>query len=348
MNFTEQVIHLTNMHGISGDEYAVSEAARALLAPFVDSAEVDPFGNVIGRKSCGGPGAPTLLLDAHLDQVGFMVSGVTDEGFVRFVAISVDPRMLPGSELLVKTKNHGVLPGVVATLPPHLRPAGKKAADSYYDVAAMALDMGLPAEKAKQMIAPGDPVIFAGDTQRLQGDALCGRAMDDRACFACLLQVLELLDGRELGVDLIVLGSTREEVGLQGARDVANRENPDYAIALDVTHGKTPDSGEQVANEVAKGPVIAIGANSNPALANRVAEIARAKQIPYQLAAVGGSSGTNAWAMQTSGLGICTLVLSLPLKYMHSPVELIHTGDAENLARLVAEFIANFEGGAQS
>ncbi len=342
MELKDKIKKLTAAFGVSGDEYEASAVALELLTPYVDRAEIDKFGNVVGYKSCGVPGAKTLLIDAHIDQIGFLITQVTDGGFLRFMAMGVDPRMLLGSELMIKTRKHGKILGIVAAIPPHLQKAGDNGKSVPID--EMVIDIGMTGEQAKKVVNVGDFATFWGEGLELQGDALCGKAMDDRACFVCILHALELLKDKKLAVDLIILGSTKEEVGGHGARGVAWRENPEYAIAIDVCHGKTGDSVGQVETEMGKGPVITIGSNSRPNFARRVMEVARAKQVPYQVDAAGAATGTNAWPMQTVQRGICTLCISLPLKYMHSPVEVLRMSDVENVGKLIAEFAAQFDG----
>lgn len=342
MELKDKIKKLTDIFAVSGDEYGASKVAAQLLEPYVDQVEIDAFGNVIGYKACGVADAPTLLLDAHLDQIGFLVTQVTDEGFLRFVGMGVDPRMLPGSELLVKTQNHGIIPGIVATLPPHLQKPGDNTKSVPID--EMVLDIGMTGEEAKKVVRVGDYMTFALETYELMGDTICGKAMDDRACFVCILHAMDLLQGADLKVNLLVVGSTKEEMGGHGAQAVGYRTMPEYAIAIDVTHAKTGDSADQVFHELGKGPAITMGINSRPKFAKRMMEVARAKEIPYQVDVAAGPTGTNAWSYQPVQDGICTLVLSLPLKYMHSPVELIRLCDVENVGKLVAEFTKSFDG----
>ena len=342
MSLAETIRQLSGLMGVSGDEFAVSEAAARLLAPYVDEVETDSFGNVTGRKRCGLPNAPKLLLDAHIDQIGLFVTHITEEGFLRFVAPGVDQRMLPGSEIRLKTREGEELFGVVLAMPAQLqKPKERENSATSED---MLVDMGLTGLQAKRRIRVGDALTYVGGALDLDGGALTGPAMDDRACFACILYALELLQNQALAVDLIVTGSTREEAGLQGAREASWRERPDFAIAVDVCHGKTADTKDMLALEVGKGPVISVGANSLPELARMMMEIARAQQIPYQVEALGGFSGTNAWSMQTVQSGVSTLIVSLPLKYMHSPVELLSVKDAENTGKLLASFAGQFAG----
>lgn len=340
MELKDKIKRLTNAYGVSGDEFRVSEIAAELLRPYVDRVETDRFGNVTGYRSCGIEGAKKLLLDAHIDQIGFMVTEITDTGFLRFIGMGVDQRMLPGGELTVLTAK-GPIPGIVAALPPHLQKAGDN--KKSIPISDMVVDIGMTGEQAKKAVRVGDYMTFRGDTFELQGDHLCGRAMDDRACFCCILHALELLQGKELPVDLIICASTKEEMGGHGAQAVSYREMPDWAVAIDVCHARTGDAPE-VQPKLGDGPVITIGSNSRPKLAKKAMEVARAKEIPFLTDAAPAATGTNAWTMQMMQEGIATLVLSLPLKYMHSPVEVLRMKDVKNVGRLLAELTLSMDG----
>ena len=340
MELKDKIKRLTNAYGVSGDEFRVSEIAAELLRPYVDKVEIDRFGNVTGYRSCGIAGAKKLLLDAHIDQIGFMVTEVTGDGFLRFIGMGVDQRMLPGGELTVLTAK-GPIPGIVAAIPPHLQKAGDN--KKSIPISEMVVDIGMTGEQAKKAVRVGDYMAFRGDTFELQGDQLCGRAMDDRACFCCLLHALELLEGKSLPVDLIICASTKEEMGGHGAQAVSYREMPDWAVAIDVCHARTGDAPE-VRPRLGDGPVITIGSNSRPNLAKKAMEVARAKEIPYLTDAAPAHTGTNAWTMQMMQEGIATLVLSLPLKYMHSPVEVLRMQDVKNVGRLLAALTLSMDG----
>ena len=240
MELVNTIKSLTDRYGVSGDEFGVSAQAAELLRPYMDRVEVDKLGNVIGYRSCGKEGAKKLLLDAHLDQIGFVITEVLEEGFCRFIGMGVDPRMLLGSELTVLTKE-GPIPAVVSCIPPHLQKAGdnKKA----LPIEEMVLDLGMSGEKARETVRVGDYAAFAGEAFQLKNDLLCGKSMDDRACFVCILLALEELKDKKLDVDLIVLGSTKEEVGGHGARARAYLDAPDYAIAIAAPGTTSPKTG---------------------------------------------------------------------------------------------------------
>ena len=343
MEVKERLKTLCDAFGVVGAEDEAMQVAKDLLAPLCDSVEIDRFGNLIGRKSCGRPGAPRLMLDAHIDQIGFLVTEVAPGGFLRFMDIGVDQRMLIGSELTILPQSGGEYLGVVASTPPHLQTAGSASAAPA--VSDMVVDTGMTDERARQIFRVGDYMMFRGGMFGLLGDQVCGKAFDDRACFMCIVRALELLGDRPFGCDLVISGSTKEEIGLQGAGLAAYATEPDFAVALDVTHATTPDAaGGDNTYPAGKGPVISIGTQSNPRMARRMIELAREKSIPYLTDAVPMESGTNASSIQLTGCGIPTVVLSLPLKYMHTPAEVIRLGDLEKTAELLAEFIAAFSG----
>ncbi|MDE6590568.1 MAG: M42 family peptidase, partial [Oscillospiraceae bacterium] len=196
----------------------------------MDEVWIDRLGDVVGMRCCGKPGAKKLLLDAHLDEVGLTVVGI-ENGFLRFQGIGVDPRMLPDREVTVLTDPPML--GVVACLPPHVLSAEDR--EKAPKMEELFIDVGLGQEEAERRIPLGTPVVYKADFLHLGEHQLCGKAMDDRACFESLLRAVELLEGRKLNVDLYVVGSTREEVGGMGAKVVTQVLSPDYCVAVDVT-----------------------------------------------------------------------------------------------------------------
>ncbi len=332
---TEQVLEqLCAIGAPSGFERPAVEAARELLEPLVDEVWVDRLGNVVGVRRCGKPGAKKLLLDAHLDEVGLTVTGI-ENGFLRFAAMGVDIRMLPDREVTVLT-DPPVL-GVVACLPPHVLSAEER--EQAPKVEELFIDVGLGQEEAERRVPLGTPVVYRSNFVRLGERQVCGKAMDDRACFAALVRTMELLRGKELDVDLYVLGSTREEVGGMGAKVAAQALAPDFCVAVDVTFGRTPDTPKDEAYVMGGGPTVGIGPNCARWMARRLLETAERENVAVQKEVIEGNSGTNGWPMQIANEGIATAVVSIPLKYMHTPVEVVERGDIEGCARLLAAFV---------
>ena len=314
----------------SGFEGPAAAVAAELLRPLVDEVSIDRMGNVLGVRRSKTPGAPKLLLDAHLDEIGLIVTGVED-GFLRFRSIGgVDPRMLPGRELVVLTDPP--LRGLVAC------PAGGDE-DKSVPLNELYVDVGLSQKEAERAIPVGTPMVYRAGCFPLGEEQMCGKSMDDRACFVTLLRAAELLRDKELDVELHILGSTREEVSGAGAVVGTWAVAPDFCVAVDVTHGKTPDGPADKTFELGGGPAIGVGPNMTRWMTERMIAKAREHSIPYQLEIMSGHTGTNGWEMQISREGVATSVLSLPLKYMHTPVETLSLADMEGVAQLLAAFV---------
>lgn len=314
----------------SGFEGPAAAVAAELLRPLVDEVSIDRMGNVLGVRRSRTPNAPKLLLDAHLDEIGLIVTGVED-GFLRFRSIGgVDPRMLPGRELVVLTDPP--LRGLVAC------PAGGDE-DKSVPLSELYVDVGLSQEEAERAVPVGTPMVYRAGCFPLGEDQMCGKSMDDRACFVTLLRAAELLHDKELDVELHIMGSTREEVSGVGATVGTWAVAPDFCVAVDVTHGKTPDGPADKTFALGGGPAIGVGPNMTRWMTERMIAKAREHSIPYQLEIMSGHTGTNGWEMQISREGVATSVLSLPLKYMHTPVETLSLADMEGVAQLLAAFV---------
>ena len=316
----------------SGFEGPAAAVAAELLRPLVDEVSIDRMGNVLGVRRSKTPGAPKLLLDAHLDEIGLIVTGVED-GFLRFRSIGgVDPRMLPGRELVVLTDPP--LRGLVAC------PAGGDENKSV-PLNELYVDVGLSQEEAERAVPVGTPMVYRAGCFPLGEEQMCGKSMDDRACFVTLLRAAELLRDKELDVELHILGSTREEVSGAGAVVGTWAVAPDFCVAVDVTHGKTPDGPADKTFELGGGPAIGVGPNMTRWMTERMIAKAKEHGIPYQMEIMSGHTGTNGWEMQISREGVATSGLSLPLKYMHTPVETLSLADMEGVAQLLAAFVEN-------
>lgn len=331
---TEQILErLCAVGAPSGFEGPAARAAKQLLEPLMDEVWTDRLGNLIGVRRCGKPGAKKLLLDAHLDEVGLIVTGMKD-GFLRFMGNGVDSRMLPDREVMVLADPP--LLGVVACLPPHVLSAEDR--EKAPELKDLFVDVGLSQEEAQRRVPIGTPMVYRTDFTRLGERQVCAKALDDRACYAALLRAAKLLQGRELDVDLYILGSVCEEVGGVGAKVGAQALNPDFCVAVDVTHGRTPDSAKDESFVMGGGPAVGIGPNMARWMSRRLLDKAAAEGIPAQKEVMERSSGTNGWGMQIANEGVATAVLSIPLKYMHTPVEVVELSDIEDTARLLAAF----------
>lgn len=334
MDIGNTITELCSFAGPSGFEDNVAEKARELLTPYVDEVFTDTLGNVIGVKRCGRDNALRLLFDAHVDEIGFIITGY-EEGFLRFGCLGgIDPRMMPACGVMLMTEPP--IYGIIDTMPPHILKDGE--ADEAIKTEELYIDVGMSQEQAEKLIPLGTPGVYARGAKRFGENLICGKTMDDRACFSCLLRAAELLKDEELNVDLYIMASTQEEVGLRGAKAGAYGIAPDYAIAVDVGHAATPDCKTWETKKLGGGVVIGRGPNMNRNFTDGIISCAERNGIRYQIGVEpDGDSGTNTMVIQTTREGAATALLSLPLKYMHTPVEVISLEDAEGVAKLLAE-----------
>ncbi len=323
----------------SGFESPAADAAAELLRPLVDEVSIDRMGNVLGVRRSRTPNAPKLLLDAHLDEIGLIVTG-HEKGFLRFASLGgVDARMLPALEVTLLAPE-GPLPGVIDVLPPHV--LSPKDQEKHLAEDKLLIDVGLSQEEAQRRVPPGTPAVFAAPCGMLGEHRLCGKALDDRSCAAIVIQVMEQLRDEPLEVNVAVLLAAQEEVGCRGAVTGAYAVDPEAAIAVDVTHGSTPDAPAHKTFPLNGGAAIGVGPNMTRRISDRLAGLAREREIPFSLEAMGGHSGTDAWAIQTSREGVATGVVSLPLKHMHTPVEVMDLRDAQALVRLLCAWVETY------
>lgn len=337
MNLVQTLSDLCQVPAVTGFERAGAEAVVSLLAPLVDEVRIDKVGSVIGVRRCGRENARTVLLDAHLDQIGFVVTEVLDGGFLRFAPVGgIDPRMLLGGEVDILTDEP--LYGVISCTPPHLLKPGEE--DKAVPIHEMLIDTGLL--DAKTRVKVGTPIVFRQKMLQLSGDSITGKCLDDRAGVVSILYALEKLKETALAVDLAVLISVQEETSSLGAIAGGYALRPDYAIAVDVTHAKSPDAPDEF--EYGGGVAIGLGPNLNTALSKALIRTAKAEGMDYQLEVMEGFTGTNAWDLQIAGTGAATALLSIPLRYMHTPIETIKLSDLESVGDLIYHFLRTFDG----
>lgn len=330
MELFQTVSTLNQPCGPTGFEGPAARAAAELLRPWVDELEINATNTVVGVKHCGRENAPKIMLDAHLDEVGMIVSGY-EEGFLRFFTLGgIDPRVLPNRQVTVLTQPP--LFGIVTTAAPGMD------ADKAVPMKELYIDVGLSQSEAEERIPVGTPVSYKEGCYALEGGRVAGKSMDDRACFALLVETMKLLADTSLDADVYVVGSSREETDSTGAITTAYRIQPDYAVAVDVTFGKTLDASDE-GFELGCGPIIGCGPNIANWMFQRMKEKASALDLHYEVEVMAGSTGTNGWDIQVSREGIATAILSIPLRYMHTPLEVIQLSDITASARLLTAFV---------
>lgn len=334
MKITDSIKLLSNLHGVSGHEHAVADAVKRQFSNYCDRCDIDTMGNVIGIKKSKRPQGK-VMIEAHMDEVGLIITNIDEDGFLYFSAIGgIDPRILPAQEVVVHGRSR--IAGVIGAKPPHILSAEERKVTIPKD--KLYIDTGYGAEDVKRLVKVGDTVTMNNKTLFLLGDMVSTKAQDDRTSVAVIADVLAQLKGVDLPFDLYAVASVQEEVGLRGAGCAAYNINPDFAIAIDVCHGSSPDASENTFS-AGGGAVISKGPNIHPVLAEAVINIMKIKGIDYRLDIDGDDTGTDAAAIQIANSGVPTVLFSLPLKYMHTPVETASVADAQSTANAIARFL---------
>ncbi len=336
---TRQLLHeLSQGAGVSGYESGVSQILADYLSGSVDEIREDPLGNlVILKKGAGDEPRPKIMLAAHMDEIGLVVTKIEDRGFVRFAPMGgVDQRVLPGQEVIV----HGQvdLHGVVGAKPPHVQEPDE--AKNAYKMEDLFIDLALSTQRAQELVSVGDMVTLLREPVQLENERLAGKAMDDRAGVALMVEVLKHLQSMQHTADVYAVATVQEEVGLRGATVSTYGIVPDVGIAIDVGHGDMTGVPKADTIPLGQGPGIGYGPHVHPKLFDKLTEIATEWNIDYSVEVANTPGGTDAYAIQVTQAGIPTVLISLPLRYMHTPVETLDWGDVKKAGRLLALFIS--------
>ena len=328
--------------GLSGYEDSVAEIIFSKWTPLVDTINRGKLGSLHGfRHGTGKSPRPSVMVAAHMDAIGLMVTGIVD-GFLRLTDVGgVDPRVLPGTLVTVYAsgaQGHPPIPGLVVQpsirlLPPEL---GLNPVPLEY----LFVDTGLSPSKVEQLVRVGDTVSFAQPPVELSGETIAGHSLDNRASVAALTICLEELQTRPHIWDVWAVATTQEEGGMKGAIGSTFELHPTIAIALDVTFAKGPGASDWQTVPFGKGPTLCTGPNIHPAMHKAMLDLAERLEIPYGLEYTPRHTGTDGFATQVAAEGVPTLVVGIPLRYMHTPVELVAIKDIQRAGRLLAEFIA--------
>ena len=333
MDLKKTVTELAEASGTSGSEEDAAGLALSMLRQFCPDAAISG-GNVIGRFGTHVEGRPSLVLDAHIDQVGFAVTAVTDEGFIKVGNIGgIDRRLLPAQPVVIHGKSD--IKGVICSTPPHLT-NGRTPVPEISDIA---IDAGMSRAELEQIVSSGDTITFDAVCRDLIGTRITGGALDDRCGVAAVLYALELLGGAETAYNVTVIFSTQEEVGERGAKIGAFAVDPDIAIAVDVSFGFAMYEDETKCGYLGSGPMIGVSPSLSREISDSLAAAAEAEDIPYQTEVMCGLTSTNADRYAVSRCGAKTCTVSIPLRNMHTPVEVIDLTDVELTAKLLAAFI---------
>ena len=343
--FGEKVKFLEDLCSAVGPS-GYEEEAVSIWKEYVSRfAEVrgDVHGNAI---ACVNPGREVkVLITGHIDEIGFMIRYVDENGFLYFSPIGgIDPNLVPGQRVKIKTAN-GFIKGVIGKKPIHLME--REELQKCAKIDTLFIDIGAEnKESALKMVEIGDVAVPWVEFWEVN-ERVVSKALDDRSGAYVVARVLEVLSERDLNVSVYGVATVQEEIGLRGAKTSAFGIDPQVGIAVDVTFATDyPGVEKKKVGEVTlgKGPVIARGPNISPIVFKRLKEVAELQEIPYQVEGIPRATGTDANSIQLTRAGVATGLVSIPLRYMHTPVEMADFRDLENCVRLIADFVSAISG----
>ena len=331
-------------HEVRGQRVWLDYAAQ-----FADETFSDAYGNCVAVLNKGG--SPRLMLAGHADEIAMAVNYIADDGYIYVRKMGgVDAAITKAQRVVIHTRN-GPVKGVVGNVAPHLMKEEKEAkAPKMHD---LFIDIGVPSRKeAEKLVRIGDPITLTDEFELLRNDLAVGRAFDNRIGTFAVAEALRLLkeSKAKLQAEVCAVSNVQEEVGLLGARQIAYSLKPDVALVVDVTHAtdyptvSKPQHGDV---KVGKGPAITHGGCNHPEVVARIEAVAKARKIPLQHEAMSSSSGTDTDAIFWTRGGIASALISLPNRYMHSPVEVVSLKDLEKIPELLAAFAASLRKGEQ-
>jgi putative aminopeptidase FrvX len=341
MPVPEGLRRLLTAAGPSGYERAPAAAFAEIGRGFTDDVEVDVMGSVVARVPGAQPGSPLLAVVGHIDEIGLIVTHIDDDGFLSFVGVGGwDPQILVGQRVELLTRERPV-PGVVGKKPIHLLKDEER--KKVPELKEMHIDIGAhDADAARAAVRVGDVAVLAGEPVEVLGDRAVSRSMDNRlGCFIALEAARLVAEGGGAPGDVAAVGAVQEEITFGGARTTAYSLRPDVAIAVDVTHATDApgiDVREQGKHELGGGPVIERGSTLHPMVFEMLHDAAEREGIPFSLQVSSRATGTDADAIHISRGGVPTGLVSIALRYMHSPVEMVQLSDIDACARLIAAF----------
>ncbi|MCQ2416308.1 MAG: M20/M25/M40 family metallo-hydrolase [Oscillospiraceae bacterium] len=325
---------LCSICGVSGREQNIGMKSAELLRAYIPNAA---YHNGLVTASLGSDAEkPNLLFCAHMDQVGFLVTDITEEGFLRIGAVGgIDHRLLLGQPVTVEGKQ-GALHGVLSILPPHLL----KREQAVPEDAQLCVDLGYDSgAEVEQLVSRGDAVYYGTSPRKLQNGLVTAPALDNRCGVAALIRAAELLaDADNLPCNVMFVCSGQEERSGRGARQAAYQCRPDYAVAVDTTFGMAHGESPEECFPLGKGPAIGISSMLSAELSDAMTETAKAAGIDFQVEVMPEGTGTDADALALAPGGCAAGTLSIPIRNMHTPVEVVQLSDVEQTAQLMAAY----------
>jgi endoglucanase len=340
MDYQKHLIDFSTVPGVSGYEEPVRSAVRKAWQGLADEFTVDALGSLIAtRKGSGKQPRKRLLVTGHMDEIGLMVTRV-DGDFLRVARVGgTDRRILLSQPVIVHAQKP--IRGLIGSRPPHV--LGEAERKKFPDFEDVVIDTGLTGSELKRRVPVGTVVSFDIQAVSLNSDLVTGKAMDNRAATTALTGLLHELQGRTCQWDVLVASTVQEEVTLGGGETVAWRTMPDLCIVIDTGWALGVGVSDEHGFPLGEGPTLTMGPNAHPKLFDMLMDKANELEIPLATEPFPGSPGAESWVTQVSRDGIPSVLLSIPIRNMHSPVEIVSAKDVERAARLIAGFAVSLD-----
>lgn len=318
---------------VSGFEHTNGHILKKYFETYTDSFEKDKVGSYIFKQT--GTNAKKIMLAAHIDEIGLMVTKILDDGFLSFTSVGgINPASLVAQDAIVYGKENVF--GVIGIKPPHVTP--EKERSKALKIKDLYIDTGYSKEKLESLVRIGDIATIKREPVSLQGSVISSKALDDRACVAVMLETAKELKKLSHKSNIYYAATAQEETGYRGSTAASYKIAPDIGIVLDVGFGMAPGMPPETAY-LGDGPVVAFGGRLNPKLTKKFAEVCRAYNYNVQYEAIPARTGTDTESVQVNREGVPCILLSIPLRYMHTSVETIDINDVETAGKAIARFI---------
>lgn len=318
---------------VSGFEHVNADALKKYFEPYTDSCEKDMIGSYIFKQN--GNNNTNIMLAAHIDEIGLMVTRILDNGFLSFTSVGgINPSSLVAQDVTVYGRENVF--GVIGIKPPHVTPQGER--NKALKLNDLYIDTGYSKEKLEKLVNVGDVATVKREPALLQGTVVSAKALDDKACVAVMLETAKELRKLSHESNIYYAATAQEETGCRGSITASYKINPDIGIILDVGFGMAPGMPPEIGS-LGKGPIVSFGGRLNQKLTRKFIEVCSTYNFPMQYEAIPGGTGTDAESVQISREGVPCILLSIPLRYMHTSVETIDMKDIETTGKAIARFI---------
>ncbi len=329
----EFLFEVCSSHFVSGFEHINGDKLKKYFEPYTDSCEKDKVGSYIFKQE--GINDTKIMLAAHIDEIGLMVTKILDNGFLSFTSVGgINPASLVAQEVTVYGKENVF--GIIGIKPPHVIPAEERG--NALKLKDLYIDTGYPKEKLEKLVRVGDAATVKREPVLLQGSTISAKALDDKACVAVMLETAKELKKLSHKSNIYYAATAQEETGCRGAVTASYKVNPDIGIILDVDFGMAPGMPPETC-ELSKGPIVSFGGRLNAKLTKKFIEVCKEYNYPMQYEALPGGTGTDTDSVQINREGVPCILLSIPLRYMHTSVETIDLKDVEITGKAIARFI---------